>query len=794
MLKMFKTMIDRNVQLSKSFFYLAMLFISFDIFLIIDIKGFTVRLALLFLLVPMGVVVLRQLKEKIFVLPAAFIPLLIWTFFIVLFIPNTNFILRNIGYAIWLIFYVLVVVTTVNLFKSKEDLKKLLSIYLFSFLFVSFYGLLQFFLSLVGLEPPFITQWWPNGIPRVNGFSYEPSYYATYLITGWVLSLYLLEKKITILDRRFLILTVAFTTLALILSSSRMGYIVMILWILRYPFLYIKRKKADKKTMLKLFIVSIGLLGLGSVLFFLLFDFKDIKFLFEGLGLFGTASHSSSTRITFMIYTLQTFIESPIFGYSLGGIPSAIGDLHNIVVTDQTVAGQFEGMNVTSEVLAASGAIGFIFFGLFMALLIIKPLLLSDRLSNENKGVLKGLVYSFVFLLIILQFNQNILRPYLWLHISLIVTFYSVLRKEAVITKRRFVIDIRMWEHSGIGTYIKNTVPKIVKKFNNVDFYLITDPKNDVSAAFNKMKNVSFIKSNSSIYSIKEQIDFILKIYGRYDYFWSPHYNIPLFFDGKLIVTVHDVFHLAMPEYNKGVKQLYAKLLFTSLKYRAHKVFTVSRFTKNELVKFIGINESKVIPILNGVDKELYNSNINQKVSQLPYILYVGNVKPHKNLVTLVKAFELIKDTIDHNLVIVGKKEGFITGDTEVSKMAEALGERVVFTGFIPDDVLISYYKKADLLVFPSLYEGFGLPPLEAMAVGCATAVSNIASIPEACENATVYFDPLDERDMSEKILKVLTDEGLKASLIQKGRTHVNKFSWENTASEIIRVLKEVLK
>ena len=164
------------------------------------------------------------------------------------------------------------------------------------------------------------------------------------------------------------------------------------------------------------------------------------------------------------------------------------------------------------------------------------------------------------------------------------------------------------------------------------------------------------------------------------------------------------------------------------------------------------------------------------------FILYVGNVKPHKNLTGLVEAFLLAKEKLrDYHLVIVGKKEGFITGDASLIKRIsdnEFLSERVIFTGYVPNDDLPVMYNLASLFVFPSFYEGFGLPPLEAMACGCPLLTSDAASMPEVCRDAARYFDAGNPSDIAEKIIDSLfgSDSDI---FVQRGLRRIEDFSWK---------------
>jgi len=165
-----------------------------------------------------------------------------------------------------------------------------------------------------------------------------------------------------------------------------------------------------------------------------------------------------------------------------------------------------------------------------------------------------------------------------------------------------------------------------------------------------------------------------------------------------------------------------------------------------------------------------------------PYLLYVGNAYPHKNLENLILAFRKIKqDNFDLQLVLVG-------GDDYFYKKLKKNNNDVIFTGFIKDEDLNVLYNNAALYVFPSLYEGFGLPPLEAMKRGVPVASSNATCLPEVLGDAAIYFNPLDVDDMAEKIKKALLDEGLRKNLIQKGFEQIKKYSWQKMARETLEV------
>ncbi|UCE23178.1 MAG: glycosyltransferase family 4 protein [Candidatus Zixiibacteriota bacterium] len=355
-------------------------------------------------------------------------------------------------------------------------------------------------------------------------------------------------------------------------------------------------------------------------------------------------------------------------------------------------------------------------------------------------------------------------------------------------------VDIRMQQSSGIGTYISNLLPVIITSRKDLKFNLLCSPKKMENCDWSRLENVSLIECTSPIYSASEQHELWRKTPGSTDLFWSPHFNIPLFYRGKLVVTVHDLFHIAMNGHLSDIhRRVYARLLFGAIRRKAARVICVSEFTAAELARLVGINSNRTHVIHNGVDISWSDVRKGARPHPKPYLLYVGNVKPHKNLFNLVRAFAGILTEIPHDLVIVGKKEGFITGDHTVSELAANYPDRIFFTGFVEKERLQQYIVHADAFILPSFYEGFGLPPLEAMACGCPCVVSNAASLPEVCGDAALYCDPYDVEDIASKISRILSDEQLRQDLINRGRERVKLFSWDKSAGAIMDVISEAL-
>ncbi len=345
----------------------------------------------------------------------------------------------------------------------------------------------------------------------------------------------------------------------------------------------------------------------------------------------------------------------------------------------------------------------------------------------------------------------------------------------------KIAIDFRMVNSSGIGTVIKKLVPRLVAAHPESDFYLL-GREQEIPSLLKDSRNVCSIFCSSLIYSLSEQFELLAKIPSEIDLFWSPHYNIPLFYRGRLLVTVHDVFHLAMPQYVKGFhRRLYARVLFLAIKRHAAGIICDSHFTARELHYYAGVDPKAITVIHNGMDAA---SAFNEPapVGDRPYLLFVGNVKPHKNLHRLVLAFESIAGQIPHDLIIVGKKDGFITGDGEAQNAASRMAGRIRFTGHIDDHALAGYYAHADALILPSLYEGFGFPPLEAMRYGVPAMVSDRASLPEVCGDAALYCNPENIEDIAKSLVRIVSDQKLRGDLRKKGLQRIGTFSWDKCA------------
>lgn len=346
-------------------------------------------------------------------------------------------------------------------------------------------------------------------------------------------------------------------------------------------------------------------------------------------------------------------------------------------------------------------------------------------------------------------------------------------------------IDARMLALSGIGTYIREVVPRVIARWTDARFTLLGDvPALRELASGDRVQHVA---CGASIYSIAEQAAVPRATPRDSTLFWSPHYNITLLHRGALAVTIHDVNHLALPQGSRA-RRLYARTLFGAVRRRAAAVMCDSQFTAAEFTRLVGPRTLDVVTL--GVSQKWFDLPTPPEES-VPYFLFVGNVKPHKNLPRLLEAFAQVASRLPHRLVIVGRREGLLTADERAGELAAALGDRVEFTGFLAEPDLERRIAGCDALLLPSLYEGFGLPPLEALAAGRAVGVSRSSSLPEVCGPEADYFDPMDVRSIADSLIRLGTRVHDSPETRGRRRAWARQFSWDECARRTTSVLQQ---
>jgi glycosyltransferase involved in cell wall biosynthesis len=266
-----------------------------------------------------------------------------------------------------------------------------------------------------------------------------------------------------------------------------------------------------------------------------------------------------------------------------------------------------------------------------------------------------------------------------------------------------------------------------------------------------------------------------------------------VFFRTNQIITIHDIIPLLFRASHKK-QYFYFKYVLGHVLHRAKSVITPSQHTKDLLLQTYGLDEQKVKVIHNGVRQSLCSAFKKENVDE-KFILFTGRLVRMKNFAGLLRAFNLIKDSIPHRLVITGH------GTRKMKRELEELrrdnrpidDERVVYRGHVSSEEMEELLNRASLLVFPSFYEGFGLPPLEGMAHGCPVVVSNVSSLPEVCADAALYVDPYDAASIANAMRRALTDSGLRRSMVTRGFERARAFRWEESARQHVEVFAEVL-
>jgi glycosyltransferase involved in cell wall biosynthesis len=290
-------------------------------------------------------------------------------------------------------------------------------------------------------------------------------------------------------------------------------------------------------------------------------------------------------------------------------------------------------------------------------------------------------------------------------------------------------------------------------------------------------------------------LEFLLKR-SKPDVFFSPTHYLPVFTPKKSAISVLDVSYLRFPELfkPKDLSQL-TKWTKYSVK-KAKAIFTISKSSKDDIIKTYGIADNRVVVTYPGIrtldrkNKTLSMDEFKEKYGlKENYLLFVGTLQPRKNIVRLIEAFSMLKDEIQ--LIIIGKKGWLYEEILNAPKKFNA-EDRIRFLDFVPDEDLSLFYKNALCFVLPSLYEGFGLPILEAMNCGCPVIAGNISSLPEAGGDAALYVDPLSVADIKKKLEIIIGDKDLREKLIKKGHEQVKKFSWEKTAGETLKELESL--
>lgn len=274
---------------------------------------------------------------------------------------------------------------------------------------------------------------------------------------------------------------------------------------------------------------------------------------------------------------------------------------------------------------------------------------------------------------------------------------------------------------------------------------------------------------------------------NAYKVFFSPGFNPVAISPLPYVFTICDLIHLHFPGAHKLAKKMYYEFFIKPRAKRANKIITISEYSKNSIIEWAGIPEENVINVSCGVSSHLSPEGIKHSPGY-PYLLHIGNMKPHKNVERLIEAFATAKISEKIRLVLTGK----LTPSVRATIAKHELDKRIVISDTLTETQLAEYYRGALAVVFPSLYEGFGLPPLEAMACGTAALTSNTTSLPEVVGDAALIVDPYSVSAIAYGIELIVQDEELRKNLITKGFERAKLFTWENTANKVQQALNEL--
>lgn len=321
----------------------------------------------------------------------------------------------------------------------------------------------------------------------------------------------------------------------------------------------------------------------------------------------------------------------------------------------------------------------------------------------------------------------------------------------------KIAVDCRMLSDSGIGCYLKNILAYLIK-IENLSFLLVGREEEIIE--YEQNRNCQLLAINIPIFSIQELFHFPLKEINQCDCFYSPNFNIPLGIKIPIFCTIHDVLFLDIPITTSIKRLIYYAYLKMSIS-RSDMIFTVSHFSKDRILYHFPKASNKIVVTYNGIANYVLNAKQVKPYFDFQYFLYVGNIKPHKDLRTLLEAFNLLeKSEVNKKLVIVGNMYNFKTADVHIQTLLEngVFDRNIIFTGWVSNEDLLRILKYADLLIQPSVYEGFGIPPLESMYLGTPVILSDIQVFKEIySEFPVVFFHCGNADDLSQKMINSST-------------------------------------
>jgi glycosyltransferase involved in cell wall biosynthesis len=372
----------------------------------------------------------------------------------------------------------------------------------------------------------------------------------------------------------------------------------------------------------------------------------------------------------------------------------------------------------------------------------------------------------------------------------------------------KIAIDIRRMTEFGVGTYIRNVV-RTLGRLDRENKYLLIGPPHKVQEIGSLPANFHAISLTSPERSLKGYREFRAILWRLdCDLVHIPNlFSMPRALPCPYVMTVHDMIeHMSRGrEWGGFARSLYFQMTKRVLK-NAARIFAVSNFTKSEIERLFDISSERIEVVYNAIDERFLHGHATGAELEMiakryqvtyPFLLYAGRTSPHKNVVRIIEAFSALKTELareqvfpDLKLIIIGDD---LSSNLDLRRtvVRSDVQNDVRFLGFVPIEVLRIFYDAAKIFVFPSLYEGFGLPPLEAMAHGTPVVTSNVSSLPEVVGNAAVLVNPENVFEIMRALYRVLTDQALRDRMKERSYQQAAKFSWEKSVRRILEVYRQ---
>ena len=362
---------------------------------------------------------------------------------------------------------------------------------------------------------------------------------------------------------------------------------------------------------------------------------------------------------------------------------------------------------------------------------------------------------------------------------------------------KNIIFDARVCDGKihGISQVAEQLLKRIIE-LDSDNNYIIFCNNDYIKKKLAAKKNVTYKRLKFKPYSINEQFEVLNYAKKcKADLYHSPTFTAPLFAKFPVIINIHDLIPMVYPNFFPFKYALYYKLFVTRIAKKATKIITCSHSSKIDITRLFKLDPAKIVVAYNSVtlpDQHPESGKKNKIDNLAPgYLMYVGNEKPHKNFIAAAKAFDILQFKCPDkklNLVAVGISEDFFR-QSAVHKI-----KNIICIKYLDTEKLNLLYKNAGVFLFPSLYEGFGLPPLEAMSYGVPVVSSNCSSMPEILGDAYEKVDPASADEIANGLFRVMHHDGLRAELTEKGKSQVKKYSWTKSAEKIVNLYKDILK